>query len=56
MSFIDLWADEMWILTIEGWKESKGIAAERKRADRIGMPVVEYNLCDNDEEPGDPYP
>lgn len=31
-SFLDSWADELWVLMIPGWKESKGIAAEVKYA------------------------
>lgn len=30
------WADEMWILTLDGWKESKGIGIERRYARKLG--------------------
>jgi len=39
LSFLDSWADEVWVLMIDGWEESKGIAAEIKRAETIGLPV-----------------
>jgi len=39
LSFLDSWADEMWVLMIDGWQESEGIAAEIKRAETIGLPV-----------------
>jgi len=39
LSFLDSWADEMWVLMIDGWEESEGIAAEIKRAEIIGLPV-----------------
>jgi len=39
MSFLDSWADEIWVLTIEGWNKSKGIAREIKHAKKIGLPV-----------------
>lgn len=31
--------DELWIYTIEGWKESKGIQAEREFALSLGMRI-----------------
>ncbi len=31
--------DELWVCTMEGWKESKGIAAEIKYADACGMRI-----------------
>jgi len=46
MSFLDSWADEMWVLMIDGWQESEGIAAETKRAETIGLPV-KYILMRN---------
>jgi len=39
MSFLESWADEIWVVCIEGWKESKGVAAEVKRAVEVGLPV-----------------
>jgi len=43
MSFLESWADELWVLMIDGWKESKGIAAEVTRAVEIGIPVRYIN-------------
>ncbi len=31
--------DELWILQIEGWKESKGIKAEILMANELGLPI-----------------
>jgi len=39
LSFLDSWADEIWILMIDGWQESKGVAAEIIHAEKIGLPV-----------------
>lgn len=30
---------ELWIVTLDGWKESKGVAAELKIAAEMGLPV-----------------
>lgn len=30
---------ELWIVTLEGWKESKGVAAELAIAGEMGLPV-----------------
>lgn len=38
-SFVE-WADELWVLTLDGWKESKGIRVETGMAHRLGKPVV----------------
>ena len=38
-SFIE-WCDELWVLTLPGWKESKGVAAEVSIAEIMGKPVV----------------
>jgi len=37
-SFIE-WSDEVWILTLDGWKESTGVNAEIKIAEDLGKPV-----------------
>ena len=39
LSFLDNWADEMWVLMIDGYQESEGIAAEIMHAEKIGLPV-----------------
>ena len=35
------WCDQMWILDIDNgaWKESRGINAEKRYAEKIGIPV-----------------
>ena len=38
-SFLDSWADEMWVLMIDGWEESEGILAEIRHCEEIGLPV-----------------
>jgi hypothetical protein len=35
--------DELWILEIDGWKESEGIQEEIKEAYSIGMPIKIFN-------------
>lgn len=39
--------DELWIYTIDGWKESKGIAAEKEFALSLGMKI---RLIDDNTE------
>jgi len=39
LSFLERWADEMWILTLGGWKDSEGVALEIETAKRMGLPV-----------------
>ncbi len=31
--------DEIWVCTLDGWRESKGVAAEIKIAEELGLPV-----------------
>lgn len=31
--------DEIWVLTIEGWKESKGVQGELEAAKEFGLPI-----------------
>jgi len=38
------WADELWVLMLEGWQESNGIAAEIKYAITLGKPVQYFNI------------
>lgn len=39
--------DELHVLRLEGWKESKGIAAEIKIAERMGKPIVHHSLSED---------
>ncbi len=34
------WCDEVWVLCLDGWKESKGVQAEIKIAEELGKKVV----------------
>lgn len=42
LSFLRHWATHFCILDIPGWQESKGIMAEKKLADELGLPVVPW--------------
>ena len=55
LSFLDSWADEMWILCIPGWWESKGIRREIEHAKKHGIHVSEYHRATYEQE-NDPYP
>ena len=37
--------DAMWILQLQGWKESKGVAMELKWADELALPIT-YISCE----------
>jgi len=39
LSFIE-WCDEMHVICIDGWRESKGIKAEMAEANRLGKTIV----------------
>lgn len=39
LSFLDYWATELCVLTLPGWKESVGVAAEIDFALKLGLPV-----------------
>lgn len=43
MSFLEHWADEMWILTLPEWSKSKGIAKEILFAQSIGISISLVN-------------
>lgn len=38
-TFIDGWADEVWVLQQSGWKDSVGVTAEIKLAAQLGKPI-----------------
>lgn len=40
-TFIE-WCDELWVLGIDGYKESKGIKAEVRIAEKLGKPIKLY--------------
>lgn len=33
------WADELWVVTLEGWKTSVGVSYEVEKARQLGKPV-----------------
>jgi hypothetical protein len=39
LSFIESWADELWVLQLQGWDRSKGVGREIAAAKKIGIPV-----------------
>lgn len=39
LSFVDLWATEMMVLTLPGWEESIGVQEEIRRAWERGLPT-----------------
>ncbi len=39
LSFLRYWATDFYILDMPGWRESRGIAAERIVAEELGLPV-----------------
>jgi hypothetical protein len=47
LSFLRNWAQELYVLTLPGWKESIGVAAEIAEAESLGLPVgyVAHVLC-----------
>lgn len=34
------WCDEVWVMRIDGWKQSKGVKAEIEIANKLGKKVV----------------
>ena len=41
LSFLTGWADEMWVLMLDGWEESKGIKMEMQASLSAGI-IVKY--------------
>lgn len=39
LSFLRQWATELWVMCIDGWKESVGVQEEIRTAEEIGLPV-----------------
>lgn len=44
LSFLAGWATELCVLTLSGWQESRGVAAEIRFAREHGLPVSLVNL------------
>ena len=45
LSFLHHWADEVHVLMLDGWKESKGVQAEIEEAKKLGL-EIKYINCD----------
>jgi len=45
LSFLRHWAQELYVLTLPGWQESIGVAAEMAEADNLGLPVLCVSLA-----------
>lgn len=39
LSFLRHWAQELHVLALDGWLESRGVLAEMAEADRLGLPA-----------------
>ncbi len=44
LSFLDAWATELWVLTLRGWENSRGVNAEIEFARQRGLPVSLISL------------
>ncbi len=44
LSFLETWATDLWVLTLRGWEDSRGVNAEIEFARQRGMPVSLVNL------------
>lgn len=40
LSFLRLWAEELYVLTLPGWECSCGVASEIKEAKKLGIPII----------------
>jgi hypothetical protein len=43
LSIIALWADEVWVMQMDGWKESVGVQCEISFATKLGMSIIFIN-------------
>lgn len=41
-SYIDYWAEILFVLKLEGWKESAGVGMEIERANMVGIDIRKY--------------
>lgn len=39
LSFLQHWATELWVLCLDGWKDSVGVRKEIREAESLGLPV-----------------
>lgn len=43
LSFIEYWATDLYVLAIDGWETSKGIAIEKLEANKHNIPITIVN-------------
>lgn len=44
VTFLEKWADEMWIIELDGWEESKGIKKEIDFCVKHDIPIKRYGF------------
>ena len=49
LSFLETWATDLWVLTLWGWEDSRGVNAEIEFAHQRGLPVSLINLLGQTE-------
>ncbi len=50
LSFLQHWATELWVLCIDGWKDSVGVRKEIRVAESLGLPVKYIGVLDERTE------
>ena len=43
LSFLSSWATSLYVLTLDGWRDSKGVTCEIAEAKRLVLPVIPYD-------------
>jgi hypothetical protein len=54
LSLLERWADELWVLRLPGWRESRGVTAEIATAKKCGIPI--RYIDEGEDEPGETEP
>lgn len=39
LSFLKYWATKLWVLCLDGWKESEGVQREIRMAEELNLPI-----------------
>ena len=50
LSFLQHWATELWVLCLDGWKDSVGVRKEIRVAESLGLPVKYIGVLDERTE------
>ena len=50
LSFLQHWATELWVLCLDGWKDSVGVRNEIRVAESLGLPVKYIGVLDERTE------